>query len=440
MEEVIQIPAQLFAELLAGLKSLEAEAAIQHAALVELQDSLEKQGVIAAELRQELAEQEAIRQAVEAERQQYQCLFTLAPDGYLVTNTIGVIHEANPEAARLLGLPRTHLIGKPLVGFMAREEAQRFHTLLHALHLGPPSGQAWVGDFHPPRGQPFVGELTVAMRQDVSSNGTWYHWLLRDITARVRAEAALRQALAERQHLEREAQRAEHFAMLGRLAAGMAHEIRNPLGAVMLHVELLEEELCASAPDSPEELAQLLTEVKTNLARLDGLVQDYLLLVRMAPLARTLHDLGAYVQAWATEWQELVAACGVALRLDGLECLGTAAFHPNSLRRALLNLVQNALEAMPKGGALTITGQRTANQVQLRVQDTGSGMPVTQLPKIFEPLYTTKPGGTGLGLYIVQEVMAAHEGQVTVESVERQGTTFTITLPVAPGGPAQGEP
>ena len=86
---------------------------------------------------------------------------------------------------------------------------------------------------------------------------------------------------------------------------------------------------------------------------------------------------------------------------------------------------------MPDGGTLTITGHSMATHVQLTVQDTGSGIPAEHLTTIFEPLYTTKPGGTGLGLYIVQEIIAAHAGRVTVESLVGQGTTFTLTLPVA---------
>ena len=105
------------------------------------------------------------------------------------------------------------------------------------------------------------------------------------------------------------------------------------------------------------------------------------------------------------------------------------AVHATTLRRALLNLVQNALDAMPHGGTLTLTGRRTPTHVQLQVRDTGSGIASALRAKIFEPLYTTKPGGTGLGLYIVQEIVAAHRGQVTVESGEGQGTTFTLTLP-----------
>src|SRR5262245_51622352 len=93
--------------------------------------------------------------------------------------------------------------------------------------------------------------------------------------------------------------------------------------------------------------------------------------------------------------------------------------------------MQNALDAMPQGGTLTLTSQRTATQLQIQVRDTGSGIPADQLPLIFEPLYTSKPGRTGLGLYIVQEMMRAHGGQVTVESRAGHGTVFTLTLPVA---------
>jgi PAS domain S-box-containing protein len=240
--------------------------------------------------------------------------------------------------------------------------------------------------------------------------------------------AALHQAMVERQRLEQEAQRAEHFALLGRLAAGVSHEIRNPLAAVFLSVDVLEEELRAPSPDSAAAIAEALTDMKTNLARLEDLVQDYLTLARVTSLQRGVQELGSIVQAWGTELQPAVAARGVTLQMQGLAGLGRVAFHASSLRRALLNLVQNATDAMPQGGTLTLAGQATAAQVHVHVQDTGSGIPAECLGHIFEPLYTTKPGGTGLGLYIVQEIVAAHGGQVTVQSAKGRGTTFTITL------------
>jgi signal transduction histidine kinase len=236
-----------------------------------------------------------------------------------------------------------------------------------------------------------------------------------------------RQALA---HAQRETQRAQHFAMLGRLAAGVSHEIRNPMAALALHIDLLDEELHDRAPESAAMVAELLTEIKTQMGRVDDLLQDYLSLVRVAAIERTLQDIGDLLQTWAGEWQQLAQSQGVLIKLEGVEHLGTLALHPSTFRRALLNLVQNALDAMSPGGTLTIRGQRTATHVQLQVQDTGSGIAAATLAQIFEPLYTTKPGGTGLGLYIVHEIIAAHGGQVTVASVEEQGTTFTITLPV----------
>jgi signal transduction histidine kinase len=239
-----------------------------------------------------------------------------------------------------------------------------------------------------------------------------------------------RQQLA---YAQREAQRAQHFAMLGRLAAGVSHEIRNPLGALALHIDLLEEELYDRVPESAAQVTDVLAEIKTQMARLDDLLQDYLSLVRVSTIERTPQDLGGALEAWAGEWQQLALSQDVLLQLEGVQHLGKIAFHPSTLRRALLNLVQNALDAMPHGGRLTIRGQRTATHVQLQVQDTGSGISAEQLTKIFEPLHTTKPGGTGLGLYIVQEIVAAHGGQVTVESVGGQGTTFTVTLPLSGG-------
>jgi signal transduction histidine kinase len=280
------------------------------------------------------------------------------------------------------------------------------------------------------RGQP---ERLLAIARDITERKAAARALQRAhdrLEQRVQERtAALHREMAERQRLEREAQRAQHFALLGQLAAGMSHEIRNPLGAVFLHVDVLAEELQDPSPDSPAAVTDALAEIKTHLARIDNLVQDYLTLVRVGAIERTLQDVGTALQAWVEEWQALAAAGGIIFQWDGLATLGESRCHPSTFRRALLNLVQNAGEAMPAGGTLTLTSQETATHVQLALRDTGSGIPAVQLVRIFEPLYTTKPGGTGLGLYIVHEIVAAHEGQVTVENVVDQGTTVTVTLP-----------
>jgi two-component system, chemotaxis family, CheB/CheR fusion protein len=257
--------------------------------------------------------------------------------------------------------------------------------------------------------------------------------------------AALQQALAHltreiaaRQALEHEAQRVQHFALLGRLAAGVSHEIRNPLGAIVLHVDLLEEELRQPSVNSAAAVAQALAEIKTQLARLEDLVQDYLSLVRVRHIERTPQDLEAALHTWAREWQTLAAARGMTFQVEGVAALGQVAFHAHTVHRALLNLVQNALDAMEPGGTVTLAGQHMGTYVQLQVRDTGVGIPAARRATIFEPLYTTKPGGTGLGLYIVREIVAAHHGQITLESIEGQGTTFTLSLPLTPEDTPQG--
>ena len=150
-------------------------------------------------------------------------------------------------------------------------------------------------------------------------------------------------------------------------------------------------------------------------------MQDYLSLVRLGSMVRTVQDLGAAVQAWGAEMQPALAARGVTSRCRGSPALGPVAFHPSTLapRAGQPGAERGGRHAA--GGTVTLTGVGTATHVQLAL-DTGSGIPAEHLAQIFEPLYTTKPGGTGLGLYLAQQIVAAHEGQLTVQSVVGQGT------------------
>jgi signal transduction histidine kinase len=217
--------------------------------------------------------------------------------------------------------------------------------------------------------------------------------------------------------------------MLGRLAGSLSHEIRNPLNAAFLHVDVLEEELQQLTPDRSQ-MAESLTEIRMEITRLNDLVQDYLSLARLSDLRRAPTELGLMVETLAQEMQEQLDARGIALHREGLGNLGQVPLQ-HVFRRVLLNLVQNAVDAMPQGGTLTIRGQREETQVRLEISDTGSGIPLDQFPLLFTPFHTTKSEGTGLGLYVVQQVVAAHEGEVAVTSETGQGTTFTITLPLA---------
>jgi signal transduction histidine kinase len=139
-------------------------------------------------------------------------------------------------------------------------------------------------------------------------------------------------------HEHRDAlRRAHHFATLGRLAAGLSHEIRNPLGTLFLHIDLLEEEYRDPSPESPTLIPQTFSEIRTALTRLDELVQDYLSLVRVSTIELNVQDMGAAVQAWAAELESRAAQQGVTIQLEGHATVGPLAFHPSTLRRAVLN-------------------------------------------------------------------------------------------------------
>jgi two-component system sensor histidine kinase HydH len=229
--------------------------------------------------------------------------------------------------------------------------------------------------------------------------------------------------------LEARLRRDARLIMLGRLAGPLAHEIRNPLNTVFLQVDILDEELHQPTPDHRGQLEQSVQTLKAEITRLKALIQDYLSLARLSEVRREPVDIGAMLTPFAQEMQASLADSRITVQLEGLEDLGVGVLHPPTFRRALLNLVQNARDAMPQGGTLTLRGWRTATQIHLAIGDTGQGIPAEQLPLLFTPFHTTKPEGTGLGLYVVQEIVGTYGGTIEVASEPDRGTTMTITLP-----------
>jgi two-component system, NtrC family, sensor histidine kinase HydH len=222
----------------------------------------------------------------------------------------------------------------------------------------------------------------------------------------------------------------EHLAMLGRLASTLSHEIRNPLGALFLLIDVLADALQQPEADHSAQGARILAEMRTKLSCMNDLVQDYLSLARLAELRGEPVELGAIVKTYAQDMHERCADRGITLRLDGLSSLGWVILHKNAFCRVLTNLTQNAIDAMPHGGELILRGRQDVSWACLEVQDTGEGISADQLSQLFVPFHTTKSGGTGLGLCIVREILAAHGGVITVTSIPGTGTTCLVRLPL----------
>jgi signal transduction histidine kinase len=217
------------------------------------------------------------------------------------------------------------------------------------------------------------------------------------------------------------------LAALGRLTSSVAHEVKNPLNAMMIHMELLREKLRGAA----EEVQQSLEVIAAEVYRLDRVVQGFLRFVRPQELSlkpvdlnAVLHEVAALLEA---EWR----AQGIRFecRLD--RPLPPVLADAELIRQVLLNVMLNACQAMPAGGAVRVlTDAGDGEFVSARIIDDGVGIPPADLDKIFRLYYTTKPDGNGIGLSMVYRILQMHDGLIDVASVEGRGTTVTIRLPV----------
>ena len=223
--------------------------------------------------------------------------------------------------------------------------------------------------------------------------------------------------------------RSERLALLGQLAGGVGHELRNPLGAIGNAVYYLRMRLGGDDPKVQKHLSILDREIR----RANKIVTDLLDYSRVKPPSRTAASLNTVIQDVLGRQPEEPS---VKRELDLAEPLPAVLVDADQVGQVLLNLVVNATEAMPEGGTLTIRTRATETAVVASFTDTGVGIPPENLEKIFQPLFTTKTKGIGLGLAVSRRLIEANGGTLTVESRPGEGSTFTVTIAVA----ASGEP
>jgi two-component system NtrC family sensor kinase len=223
--------------------------------------------------------------------------------------------------------------------------------------------------------------------------------------------------------------RSERLATAGKIAAQVTHEIRNPLSSLGLNAELLEDEL-AGAPDKPEARA-LLRAMQDEIERLTGITESYLRFARLPAPELELADLNQTVEAALEFMRSELAEAHVEVVARLAPDLRPALFDRGQIRQALVNLLRNAQEAMPEGGRVEVTTWSDARGAGLQVADDGPGIPADVAAQIFDSFYTTKSGGTGLGLSLVRQICLAHGGDVRYEENPGGGSRFAIALPGA---------
>ncbi len=234
--------------------------------------------------------------------------------------------------------------------------------------------------------------------------------------------------LTERVNLRQSMERMERLASLGRLSAGIAHEVRNPLTGVSILLDELHDRLLAQPADQ-----SLIRRALQEIERLEGLVNELLNFASLPRSPLTHGDLNAVLQDTLFLVKKQCEHSGITLITEIEEGLPTFPLGPSRLKQAVFNLITNALEAMQKGGVLTISAAVCGDQIEVRFADTGEGIPTDRLPLIFEPFYTSKEGGTGLGLSITHNIISEHGGRIEVESQLGEGTTFILRFPLEGG-------
>jgi signal transduction histidine kinase len=227
----------------------------------------------------------------------------------------------------------------------------------------------------------------------------------------------------------------ERLATIGKMAAHVTHEIRNPLSSMALNVELLEEEL----GEGPAEARALLRAVKNEVDRLTALSGQYLSMAKRQPPTLEPENIGELVTEACRFMRADLERHGVDIRVHTEADLPTVLADEAQIKQALFNLIRNAREAMSQGGTVEVSvRQGEANGVRIAVDDEGVGIDEETRAKLFEPFFTTKGRGTGLGLAITRQIVQAHGGSITCTGRSPRGTSFGIHLPGLVEGPQPG--
>jgi PAS domain S-box-containing protein len=276
-----------------------------------------------------------------------------------------------------------------------------------------------------------VTGVIVLLSQDGKARDEALLTMLTDVGRRIGQHWALRHAEQELARQRDVLYQAEKLSALGRLVAGVAHEMNNPLGIMSSRIELMLTD--AKGQSLPDQLVEDLQVLHRNTMRVAGVAQALRSFARQSSAERRPVDLNGVVRETLLLVGRPTSMSDVQIDTDLQPDLPALLGDANALQQVVLNLLTNAREAMSKGGRIHIETGRAPDhpdRLRLAIADTGPGIAASDLPHIFEPFYTTKPAGTGLGLAVSYGIVQDHQGTIEVQSVPGHGTTFVLTFPV----------
>ena len=352
---------------------------------------------------------ERLLEALAESEERYRTIVELAQDAIVLYDPEGRVVDWNKRAEEIYGYPREEVLGRfpPYI-----ETPEEFRKMLQAVA----SGQV-IRRRHEKRRDRSgrIREVVVALApQAAEPNGkVQILEIAHDMT--------------EFLEIQRQISHMDKMATLGQLVSGIAHQLNTPLASILLLTQMMEEE-CEGAP---AEFQENLRKIEKQVKFCKQTVQRLLSLARPSVSTRSWVDLRSIVEDLFVIYDKEFRKRGIRPRLV-CECEEAEVYaDPNEMEQALLNLIHNALDAMPEGGELTVRFRSDDWYVTVEVEDTGVGMDSEVQKRIFEPFFTTKGygKGTGLGLAIVKRIVEDHNGEIRVKSEKKKGTTFILRLP-----------
>jgi PAS domain S-box-containing protein len=425
------------------VQDIEGSEGVPEAAVQELLLAVEELRVAEEELRQQNEAMEVAQHQLEDERRRYEHLFRYAPDAYLLTDLNGIVREANLSAARLLNTRPRFLPGKAVVSFVAPEDRRRIRVELDRWR-SEPTPKILEVRLQPRNGEPFDAAIALSVaRGGAHDTAIGFRWLVRDISAqrqlndelRLREESARREAEAS----EAGARHVQKLESIGVLAGGIAHDFNNLLHVVLGNADLARLHLSTDSP-----AREHLDEVVRATERAAELTQQLLAYSGRGAVERRHLDLSEEVREMATLLRTAISK-QAGLVWDLATDLPAISAGPTQVRQIVMNLLTNASDALgDASGTITLrtgraedprAGSGTHDFVFLEVTDTGCGMDAGTLQRIFDPFFSTKFSGRGLGLAAVMGIVESHHGHIRIRTAPGDGTTFRILFP-AVGAPA----